>query len=233
MAEKKQTGARASGRRVVEGETGPTTDGTTGKAQPRAGESVARNVATGEPLEQRPANSAVSSSTPSQQPTGLENKGGLEQPHPTVAARAAKSGHGAPPPGRSHDSTLRQFAPPGGAGTIRVRATATGYYEHTRRREGDVFDLKPREGVVTEVIRENPDDPNSNPKLDPRTHLPLTRTVTRTITAEEQFSDRWMERVDDDEQERISTSRDAIRKAHDEMLGGRTRQEDVIGADEA
>ena len=233
MAERKQTGARASGRRVVEGTTGPTTDGETGKADPRVGESIPRNAATGEPLDQRPPDSATSSSTPSQQPTGLENKGGLEQPHPTVAARAAKSGNTAPPPGRSHDSTLRQFAPPGGAGTIRVRATATGYYEHIRRREGDVFDLKPREGTVTEVLHENPDDPDSDPKLDPRTNLPRTRTVKRTITAEEQFSDRWMERVDAAEQERISTSRDAIRKAHDEMLSGRTRTEDVIGADEA
>lgn len=57
-----------------------------------------------------------------------------------------------------------------------VRATKEGYYEHRYRKIGDVFELKPVKGFIGEV-------PNLKPK---------------SWTAEEQFTDFWMEKVDDD-----------------------------------
>lgn len=58
----------------------------------------------------------------------------------------------------------------------RVRAIETGYYEHVRRRVGDVFDL-----------------------VDPK-----------------DFTESWMERVEPDTALRVSTTRDILRRHHDE-----------------
>lgn len=173
------------------------------------------------------------SSTPSQQPTMLETKGGTEQPHPTMAPRAARSGRGLePPPGRSHDNSLHT-AGPKGEGTLRVRATRTGYYNHIRRREGDVFTLVGREGMLMQpVMAKAKDGEEPEQRLHPRTGEPMFKNVKGTLTAEEQFSENWMEIVSDDEVERTSTSKDAIRKRHDEILGGQSRtvDKDVTGA---
>jgi|SRR6185503_1376806 len=168
-------------------------------------------------------------STPSQQPTMLETKGGTEQPHPTMAPRAARSGAGLlPPPGRSHDRSieLAGTAPQG----MRVRATAPGYYNHIRRREGDVFTLVSREGLISEPVV---DTETGEQRVHPRTGEPMFRQVQGVLTPEEQFSDKWMEAVSDEEQETISTSRDAIRKRHDAILGGgaRTVDRDVTEKD--
>jgi len=60
---------------------------------------------------------------------------------------------------------------------MKVRATQLGYYGHERRREGDVFTLEPikrkRKDAKTGLMREI------------------------TISAEQQFSERWMETVGD------------------------------------
>jgi hypothetical protein len=80
---------------------------------------------------------------------------------------------------------------------IKVRATRTGEYEYARRREGDVFTLKPREMTV----------------LDPVTGKPVVeggKIKTRLLTAEKQFSERWMERVDGDAEETITGAQAAI-----------------------
>lgn len=173
------------------------------------------------------------SSTPSQQPTMLETKGGSEQPHPTMAPRAARSGRGLePPPGRSHDNSLHT-AGPKGEGTLRVLATQTGYYNHIRRREGDVFTLVPRTGqLLVPVMVKDKDSGEEVQRLHPRTDEPMFKNVKGTLSAEEQFSANWMEIVSDDEAERTSTSKDAIRKRHDEILGGQSRtvDSDVTGA---
>ena len=58
---------------------------------------------------------------------------------------------------------------------MRVRAIALGYYGHKRRREGDTFTLEP--------IKRIRKDKDGN-----------MREIT--ITTEQQFSPRWMERVD-------------------------------------
>lgn len=240
MADKTETDrppARGSGQRVAEGSGAKgrtrTRVGATGKAKPHAGESSAADdverTRDGVELERRDDGSATNSSTPSQQPTMLESRGGLEQPHPTMAPRAARSSRQAPPVGRSHDSSLdRDATADAPSGVIRVRATQLGYYRYIRRREGDVFDLVPiKNARVQQYVLEDPDDPESDRKLNPSTNLPIVETVTRDLTAEEQFSEVWMERVDANEKERVTTARDAIRKAHDEILGGRTVDRDV------
>jgi hypothetical protein len=59
---------------------------------------------------------------------------------------------------------------------MKVRATQLGFYRLVRRRPGDIFELKPVKGV----------------KMD--------RQGNRTpyvFSAEEQFSPRWMEKVED------------------------------------
>lgn len=60
---------------------------------------------------------------------------------------------------------------------MKVRATQSGYIYHKRRREGEVFELKPIKGFV-----QNKDGKNK----------PFE------FTAEQQFSSLWMEKVDDD-----------------------------------
>jgi hypothetical protein len=64
----------------------------------------------------------------------------------------------------------------------KVRATRTGYYEHTIRHPGDVF------------IQDDDISP---------------------------FSDKWMEKVDDDEPERITGSNAIIQQEHDRILNDR------------
>jgi hypothetical protein len=77
-----------------------------------------------------------------------------------------------------------QVAPTNGPPTslsgepFKVRATRIGYYDHVRRREGDVF------------------------LVDARA-----------------FSGKWMERVHPSTRERITNSPQALRKAHDDILG--------------
>lgn len=163
-------------------------------------------------------------STRSQQPTNLESEGGTQQPHPTVAARPAKSSMQGGPPGRSHDSeatarAIMRAAEEAGAGTaeggIRVRATQVGYIGDPpiRRREGDVFTLQPREGKFTEPVL----DEDGYQMLD-RNEFPMTREVKRTQSAAEQFSANWMEPINADEEERLTTAQNAINEQHDQLL---------------
>ena len=56
-----------------------------------------------------------------------------------------------------------------------VRATALGYYDHKRRREGAVFELKP---ITRKRLQKDG----------------TTKDVT--IKPEQQFSERWMEKVE-------------------------------------
>ena len=58
---------------------------------------------------------------------------------------------------------------------MRVRATQLGYYGHKRRKEGAEFVLEP--------IKRIRKDKDGNPR-------------EITISPEQQFSERWMERVD-------------------------------------
>lgn len=83
---------------------------------------------------------------------------------------------------------------------VKVMATSTGYYDHVRRRPGDVFliDAAPLE-----------EDLKRNGK------------VVRKKGEIAAFSTRWMELVDADTPESYTTANDAIRRQHDEVLASR------------
>lgn len=103
--------------------------------------------------------------------------------------------------------------------TIKVRATQVGYYGDARRRVGDVFRLYPREGTFTELAVDKDGKPEMTQMLIGGTMVPTqaTREVLKTLTAEEQFSDSWMERVDDDVEEgALTTGLQDLRRKHDE-----------------
>ena len=88
---------------------------------------------------------------------------------------------------------------------IKVRATQMGEYEYMRRREGDVFTLKPRMITLTTKGRIDMDE-HSHPKM-------------RLLTAEEQFSPRWMERVDVEEMEMTTGAQVALSRATEDING--------------
>jgi hypothetical protein len=156
---------------------------------------------------------------------------GREQPHPQKAPRIGKTSTQEPPVGRAHvnpkEDVIEEMA---GKGSIAVVATALGYYDHIRRREGDTFLLKSRIGLVDEPII---DPKTKEPKEDRNGHI-LTRRVKRLIPAEEQFSPLWMERVDGKAEETITSSPEALRRENErlraEKHGGRkaTGDEDVL-----
>lgn len=95
---------------------------------------------------------------------------------------------------------------PGDRIRVRVKNDVPGhqvYYNFARRREGDVFDLIPMYVTETDkdgnVIREK-----GQPKK-------------RLLTAAEQFSDRTMELVEDDEPKKMTTAQQAINKEQDKI----------------
>jgi hypothetical protein len=95
-------------------------------------------------------------------------------------------------------------------GEVRVRATKLGYYEHSRRRPGDVFTLKPREITVYNVSLQRPE-------VDPATG----EVRMRLITAMQQFSPNWMELVDPSEVETITGAQKAIDQANADTFRSR------------
>jgi hypothetical protein len=63
---------------------------------------------------------------------------------------------------------------------MKVRATALGYYKDKRRPPGEVFILKPYKRSFEEI--------------DPSTKFKVKKQVI--VSADEQFSENWMERVE-------------------------------------
>lgn len=74
------------------------------------------------------------------------------------------------------------------AGVLRVRATELGFYNHLRRRPGDVFTLRPYKTMQVENGKK----------------------VEVIVSAEHQFSKKWMELVDKSTPEKVSTSQQAL-----------------------
>lgn len=103
-----------------------------------------------------------------------------------------------------------------GGDTVKVRATEVGYYADARRRLGDVFTLYPRHGVFTRLVR----DGSGEPKLT-KAGIQITEEVEQTLSAEDQFSESWMERVDDDTADHTTTGNQDLRRKHDETLAVR------------
>lgn len=117
--------------------------------------------------------------------------------------------------GAGGSMTMLEEGRPAGA-KIKVRATRVGFYDNARRRIGDVFTLVPRRGMFSEQVV----DKDGDPKLDAQ-DFPITKEVEKTLTAEQQFSPRWMERVDARLAERTSTPNQEIAKRHDEEMAAR------------
>src|SRR2546427_12636557 len=101
---------------------------------------------------------------------------------------------------------MAKTATPKETQTIKVRALSTGYYAHCRQREGDVFTLEPREVTIYNVGAGRPEyDEDGKPKM-------------RLLTAREQFSPFWMEKVPDTTEERTTPAQAALSKANQELL---------------
>lgn len=66
---------------------------------------------------------------------------------------------------------------------MKVRALQLGYYNDVRRREGDIFVLRDKKKLKRDDRGRTVRDRDGKPEF-------------KVISAEEQFSDRWMERVD-------------------------------------
>jgi len=115
-------------------------------------------------------------------------------------------------------------------GTIRVRAHQLGYYDDVRRRIGDVFILHPRTGTFSEQII---DKETGKPQMTEGMLLasPLVREVEKTLTAEEQFNPRWMEKVDARTPLKVTTGNEALRQQHDEILKAKQRENEAGGPD--
>jgi len=94
---------------------------------------------------------------------------------------------------------------------IRVRALADGYYEHIRRREGAVFTLVPRRLTDPRQIADHEKrHPGSN----------------GILTAEQQFSERWMEKVSANERERNIGLKESMKAEHDKIIREKMGTED-------
>lgn len=94
---------------------------------------------------------------------------------------------------------------------MKVRATQLGYYGNHRRREGDVFVIKPKKGW----------------KVDQQTG----KKTEVVFSAEDQFSERWMERFDKAAQAKLKAERLAAEDADDGIVADEDfapRGEDVI-----
>src|SRR5512147_3010346 len=78
------------------------------------------------------------------------------------------------------------------------------YYNHNRRRQGDVFELVPMYVTEWDPIKLKPVKEDG-------------RFKKRLITAKEQFSDETMELVEEEEPVRITTAKDALQKAVNEL----------------
>lgn len=104
---------------------------------------------------------------------------------------------------------------------MKVRATKLGYYDLIRRREGDVFELKPIETVDFEAIRAKLGNVRDADAREAVRRNPEAKWPKRIMTVDEQFSSVWMERVDPATPEKHSTAQQSIQRQHDEIASGR------------
>lgn len=130
-------------------------------------------------------------------------------------------------------------APSSASETIRVRATAVGYYDEERKRIGDVFTLKPRTDMFTELVTDDQGRPVLAQSAGPGLPTRVTTERAQTITAAQQFSPKWMERVDPSTPEKVTTGNEDLRRKREDALagklsGGTTRDSDrdVTGGDD-
>jgi len=107
-------------------------------------------------------------------------------------------------------------------GTIRVRATAVGFYADIRWRVGDVFTLYPRRGRFTQLVK---DEKTGKPLLNEEALVKhrITEEPEEDVllTAEQQFNKKWMERVPADTPEQAKSAQQVIQEEHDRVLATR------------
>jgi len=88
--------------------------------------------------------------------------------------------------------------------TIKVRARRTLYYDFCRRHENDVFTLHPKRITV----------------VDPATNRPVKENGVNklvVVSAESQFDEEIMERLDDNEPEVLTTAQQALDRTSEEI----------------
>lgn len=91
---------------------------------------------------------------------------------------------------------------------MKVRALMTGYFDHLRRREGDVF-----------VI---PDEPRRN-KYPSESQEAFEDAAASDGKVPQAFSTRWMERVSNSVPEKTSTAQEAVNKMSNEIKAGKQK----------
>lgn len=128
---------------------------------------------------------------------------------------------GAPKAGQPGSGT-RPAAPSGA--TIRVRATRLGFYGDVLRHPGAVFDLYPRKGTFTEPVKDKDGEPKTH-KVGNGIEHPVTKeTDNKTLSAQDQFSPRWMEKVSAKTPEHAPTEQQAVDAEHDRVLQERIQR---------
>ena len=184
----------AARRRKQQQEQESQQQGQTGASEP------ARTGEPGTEREQLPTDTDVPSATDDvtnpdvARPTAREGLKpvGTERPHPTAAARpgktAGQAGLPAPQAAATRAREKREQS-----GRIKVRATAMGYYDNTRRRTGDVF-------TISDETYEAP-HPRAGDLVE--------------------FSENWMEMIDGSVPERTTTSQQAVDQQTQELRNAR------------
>ena len=101
---------------------------------------------------------------------------------------------------------------------MKVKATATGYFGHMRRRDGDVFSIpdEPRRKVRTK------DEVSADGHRRYRADSPeVIALADKNGTIPAAFSGKWMVPVSDRAPERTTSAPEALRKHHDSVLADR------------
>jgi hypothetical protein len=97
---------------------------------------------------------------------------------------------------------------------MKVRATRDGFYptltpigeDWKRRREGDVFTLFERTITVIDIHSQKPArNEDGSPKV-------------LVLSPEQQFSERWMEREDEDTPEHTTAGHEKLKAVNDELI---------------
>ena len=91
---------------------------------------------------------------------------------------------------------------------MKVRATQLGFYNQIRRRVGDVFILRAKDGMVA--------SPGGN------------GFVKKKFTVQDQFSSLWMEKVSDNTKVKTTSAPEALKKENDELKEDRLAHAQTI-----
>jgi len=152
---------------------------------------------------------------------------------PFVSLWDVVGGGGVTFPEVENATMAKKVAPAASAGgRIRVQATAVGFYDDIRWRPGDIFDLHPRTGTFTKLVI---DEATGKPALNEEGLMKSRLTEEPdedepiTLTAEQQFSKKWMRKVPMNTPKRAKPANQVIAEKHDEVLAARMSGQAVPG----